>query len=350
MKRNIAIVSSLLVFLFVGGIKTSWGADPAVAACIRQYEAEYIVAMNLSQRIFASGRATQPQHLQMQASENNLRQLRIQLHRSGQTINECKAIGQQINKELTILAEIEKFPEDTRAVAACVKYFESEYIVAMNLAQRIFASGRATQTQHLQLNEIQAKLRELRRQLWQTGLKMDQCKSIGQQINNEHGILARMPLTGAQPQPQPQPQPGPQPGLRPLPRLQPRPMPEVRIQPAPAPQARIQQPAPTPQAQPQPRIQPAPIPAVQPAPNAQTLAQCRDQATRLHAETVQLIQRARASRRISGQESRQLHAMESRLYMMKRRLLRGGLTMSDCRAVEQQIGNERAVVAKMATR
>lgn len=84
--------------------------------------------------------------------------------------------------------------------------------------------------------------------------------------------------------------------------------------------------------------------------NAQAIAQCRDENTKLHAETLQLLQRARVSRRISGQESRQLHAMEQHLYQMRQNLLRAGLNLPSCRAIGEQIARDHAALARTATR
>ena len=80
------------------------------------------------------------------------------------------------------------------------------------------------------------------------------------------------------------------------------------------------------------------------------LDQCRAQNSRIHAETMQLFQRARASGRITPQETQQLIAMEQRLRQIAANLARGGLTLAECRAMTQQLINERNVVARMAAR
>lgn len=80
------------------------------------------------------------------------------------------------------------------------------------------------------------------------------------------------------------------------------------------------------------------------------LDQCRAQNSRVHAETMQLFQRARASGRITPQETQQLIAMEQRLRQFMQRLSFGGLTLNECRAMTQQLINERNVVARMAAR
>ncbi len=78
------------------------------------------------------------------------------------------------------------------------------------------------------------------------------------------------------------------------------------------------------------------------------LDQCRAQNNRIHNETMQLFQRARASGRITPQEAQQLAAMEQRLRQFAARLSFGGLTLGECRAMTQALINERNVVARMA--
>ena len=85
-----------------------------------------------------------------------------------------------------------------------------------------------------------------------------------------------------------------------------------------------------------------------PGQGAQAIAQCRNQNGQIHNETMQLFQRARASGRISPQETQQLIAMEQRLRQIAANLARGGLTLAECRAMTQQLINERTVVARMA--
>jgi len=78
------------------------------------------------------------------------------------------------------------------------------------------------------------------------------------------------------------------------------------------------------------------------------LSRCIQDNRRAHADVWRDFQRARSAGKISPREERQFHSMEGRLNDIKQKLQRGGLTMTECQRISQEIDRERNAVRRMS--
>jgi hypothetical protein len=74
---------------------------------------------------------------------------------------------------------------------------------------------------------------------------------------------------------------------------------------------------------------------------------CRQDNRRDHEDVWQLFLRAKSAGRISKDEARHFKDMEHRLGDIKRRLSFEGLSLSECQAINSEIGRERDAVRRM---
>ena len=159
----------------------------------------------------------------------------------------------------------------------------------MQLLQRAMAAGRITPQERQQLAQIEQRLRQIAQNLARGGLTLAECRAMTQQLVNDLNVVRQA-------------------------------------------MARI-----------------TATTAAGPGPVGQDITQCRNQNTQIYNETTQLIRHAMAAGRITPQERQQLAQMEQRLRQAQILSLRV-LTLNECRAITQQIVNERAVVARMVVR
>jgi hypothetical protein len=78
------------------------------------------------------------------------------------------------------------------------------------------------------------------------------------------------------------------------------------------------------------------------------VTECRADNRRNHSELVQLYESARAAGNITQAEAQAFFDMEERLKTLSRNLNKGGLNLTECQMLSQQIATERARVQRMA--
>jgi len=174
--------------------------------------------------------------------------------------------------------------EDPR-LAQCRAANYRAHSEAMQIYHRAQAAGNISPVEAQHFAAAEQRLRQHASLLARDGMTLNECQAIGRDIANEHALVGRMAAS--------------RPGYSPY------------------------------------RGDPA-------------LMQCRADAQRTHAETVQLYHRARASGAISPHEAQQFSAAEQRLTRHAQTLARDGLTLRDCEFLQREIAGERVQVERMA--
>jgi hypothetical protein len=175
--------------------------------------------------------------------------------------------------------------EDPR-LAQCRAANYRAHSEAMQIYHRAQAAGNISPLEAQQFAAAEQRLRQHASLLARDGTTLNECQSIGRDIANEHALIGRMAAS--------------RPGYSPY------------------------------------RGDPA-------------LMQCRADAQRTHAETLQLYYRARASGAISPHEAQQFSAAEQRLTRHAQTLARDGLTLRECEFLQREIAGERVQVERMAS-
>lgn len=216
--------------------------------------------------------------------EGRLQRHREILGRDGLTLGECQHIGREIAKERAAIQRMAASPNVHAQVRQCRQDNQRAHGEVMDLYQRARAAGRIDHREMHRFNAIEGRLQRHREMLARDGLTMPECQHIGREIAKERAEVQRMAATANH------------------------------------------------HAQ-------AYNPHVQ---------QCRHDNQRMHAEVIDLFQRARAAGRISPGEAQRFNEMEGHLHRHREMLARDGLTLPECQQIGRELVRERAEVQRMA--
>jgi hypothetical protein len=278
--------------VIVGVIPGPQPEDPRLAQCRAANYRTQSEALQIYYRAQAAGNISSSEAQQFAAAEQRLRQHASMLARDGITVFDCEALGRDIGVERALIERMaasrpgySAYRGDP-ALLQCRADAQRTHAETMHLYYRARASGAISPPEARQLAQAEQRLTRHAQVLARDGLTLRECESLQREIAAERRQVERMAAS---------------------------------------------------------RPAPVSVPAGEPR-----LAECRANAQRAHAETMQQYRRARAAGAISPQEAQQLTQAEQRLTRHAQALGRDGLTLRECESLQREIAAERHQVERMA--
>jgi len=376
MIRKATALTGLMVWMFSGGLTSAW-ADEATQECRALNSRIHADTMRMYQRARSAGRISPAESRHLAATEQRLRHIAQALSRGGLTLDECLSLSQELSQQRNIVARMAASGGPS-PVSQCRAQNSQIHMDTVRYYQRARSAGRISPAEAQHYRELRQRLSRYANVLSRDGLSLNECRSITRVLLNDRNTVMRMARTPDAPHP------GGVPGVaqcrqdnlrihgetkdlfhrarsagritgsearrfRDMERRladyyrrltydgltyrECRSMTQALIDQRNRVAGMARSGAP---------VVPAYAPGGDPG-----VAQCRRDNQRIHADTLQLYQRARSAGRITGSEARRFRDMERRLADYHRRLAHNGLSFGECRSLTRALSDERRTVVHM---